>query len=185
MKKKLRLGKKTKDGYQYAAAVNLGQDLTAQIEEFAKEKEVKELLKKEVDKLSRIVKSFKNEEKENNISYYHTIGKNLKFLEKPAFKEVERWSAFRLLYEWLPSLLPHISDTELGSKHIGMMYYLGRADSKDLPRATWWQWYELVKFPILFANKKKYKKILIMIQRKGIKGSVRSIIKDALKNVKG
>lgn len=181
MKKKLRLGRKTKDGYQYAAAVNLGQDLTAQIEEFAKEKGIKELLKKEVDKLSRIVKSFKNEEKENNIFYYYMVGKNLKFLEKPAFKEVERWSAFRLLYEWLRSLLPHISETELASKHIAMMYHLGKVDRGDLLRVTWWQWYEIVKFPELFTNRKKYKKILKLVKRKDIKGSVRSIIKGTLK----
>jgi len=134
MKKKIRLGKQTEDGYKYAAKGNLGPDLTTQVEEFVKEKEVKDLLKKEAEKLSKIVKGFRRREKKNNLSYYHA-----------------------------------------------MMYYLGKVDREDLSRATWWQWYEIVKFPALFTNSKKYKKILGLIERKDKKGPVRSIIKKSLK----
>ena len=180
MKKKIRLGKQTKDGYQYHATGNLGPGLTTQIEGFVKEKEVKDLLKKKVDKLNKITQSFKDQEKKNNIIYYHKIGKNLGFLEKTAFKRVAPGSVFRLVYEWLPGLLPHISSPKNAHRHVEIMYYLGRADMKDLRRATWWQWYDIAKFPKLFTDKKHYKKILEMLRDK--KGSVRTLVPKRFRN---
>lgn len=170
MKKKLSLGKKTKDGYQYAATVSLDQDLTTQIEEFVKEKGIKDSLKRETDKLSKIAKGFKNREKRNNLSYYYMIGKNLKFLEKPVFKKAKMWSVFRLIYELSPGLVPHVSDSNLGSKHIAMMFYLGKVNKKELSKATWHQWREIVKFKELFTTKRLYKKILDLIKGKRTSG---------------
>lgn len=177
MKKKVRLGKKTKGGYTYATTVNLGRNLTTQIEELIKEKDVKDLLKKEVDKLSELVEGFEDKEKASNTFYYHVVGKSLKFLEKKTFKRVGRWSVFRVVHETLPEMLPHISDTSVASKHIAAMFYLGKVSKRDLPRATWAQWYEIVKFPKLFTSKRLYKKILTQIKGKEISGpQLRSLI---------
>jgi len=178
MIKKFRLGKITNEGYLYSTTVNLGQNLGVQIEDYIKEREIRDSIKDEISKISKIVETHKNKEKKNNLAYYYKIGKNLKFLDKQLFKNVELWSVFRLIYTLLPSIFPYISDTELATKHIAITYYLGKVDENDLPKATWWQWYELVKFPKLFTAKKQYKKVLRLIKKK--RCSVRSLVHGIL-----
>ena len=180
-KEKIRLGKQTEEGYEYASSLRFDKDLLAQVEEFQKEESVRERLRGEVKTLRDFIGGFTKREKNNNIFYYRAVGRKLRFLEKSAFKGVELWSAFRLIYEWLPDILPHISKPRVARNHIATMYYLDKVDERDLGKADWRQWYSIAMFPELFTSRKHYKKILAAINQSKIKGSLREAIPIILK----
>lgn len=168
-KKKIRLGKKTNQGYKYASGIiNLDEKLEDQIEKFLEEEEIIESLERKIDNLQKIINSF--EDKKTNIDYYYLLGKKLQFIDRQPFSEVKPWSLFRLIYELLPKALPHISISEMGSKHIAMMFYLGKIDERDIPKATWDQWREIVKFKDLFTDRRLYKKVLLLIKGQKVSG---------------
>lgn len=184
---KIRLGKYTEEGFKYFSGLrfNKSLDLEEQMGLFLKERKIKRELKKEILNLHKETQKFKSDKKGNNLSYYYALGKKLQFLDKPSFNEVEKWSAFRVIYESLREILPHISNSELGSKHIAMMFYIGKVDRKDLAKATWIQWYEIAKFPKLFKGNKFFKKILPLISHKKISGpQLRLIINNLIKKEK-
>lgn len=179
-KKKIRLGKKTEEGYKYSSNIDFsrGEDLSTQIEKFEKEKEVKEKLEEKVSEFESITEKFKL--KKENINYYYEIGKKLQFLEKTPFKEVEKYSAFRIIHEMIPGILPHVEDKKVTEKHIAHMFYLGKLDKDILERASWTQWYEILKFKDINKNKSLLNKVLLACER----GLSDKLLRDRIKELK-
>jgi hypothetical protein len=177
-KKKIRLGKKTEEGYKYSANIDFsrGEDVFTQIERFEREIEVKEKLEEKVSELESITKNYSL--KKENIDYYCEMGKRLQFLDRTPFKEVEKYSVFRLIYEMIPGILPHIEDHKVAEKHIASMFFMGKVDRSLLKRASWAQWYEILKFKEIYKNRRLLEKILIECEKGLSDRSLRNRIKE-------
>lgn len=162
--KKIKLGKKVDESYEYKAKIDFSQDLSAQISRLIKEKEINETIKEKVQELKEVVKKFPRKEK--NLQYYYKIGKKLLFLEKNLFKDIAPNSIFRRIVEELPKILPNVDIKNKESKknacrHIGVMYELAHVEKDKLPKASWDQWYEIGKFPGICKDKNLLKQILL------------------------
>jgi hypothetical protein len=171
--KKIELGKRTNEGYEYGAKIDLGQDLSAQISMVLKEKETNETIEEKVKELEEVIKEFPRKGK--NITYYYEVGKKLLFLDSDSFKNIAPNSVFRRIVEELPEILP---DTDVENKqskknacrHIGVMYELAHVGKNELSKASWDQWYEIGKFSGICEDKKLLEQILTVCEKEGLSG---------------
>ncbi len=176
---KIKLGKKTAEGYEYTAKVDFSQDISTQISKVIKEKELNETIKKKVKELKELTRKFTRKEKD--IQYYYEIGKKLLFLDSNSFKGVARYSVFRRITEELREILPEIKNEKVAIKHLDVMYGIGHLNKNLLSKGNWDQWYEIMKFKNIFKKRKLIGQILDEC-KPGIAGpSLRDKIKDLLK----
>jgi hypothetical protein len=141
--KKIELGKRTDEGYEYRAKIDLSQGLSAQISKVLQEREINEVLKANVEEIRQVVKKFRKKEK--NLQYYYEIGRKLSFLDSDLFKKIAPYSIFRRIVEELPEVLPNVPE-KVATKHLDIMYKLAHMGRDQLSKATWDQWYEIMKF---------------------------------------
>jgi len=177
---KIYLGKKTAEGYDYKTKINFKEDLSLQISRLIDERKTNEFILKEIKKLKKIIRKFPKKKK--NISYYYTLGKKLLFLDKAFFKRVARYSIFRRIIEELPDILPHIQDEKRALKHLDFMYNIAHIDEKYLSKASWDQWFEIMKFKGIYNKKKVFHRILDLCQDKISGPALRAEIKKIIKN---
>jgi len=177
--RKIKLGKKTFEGYEYVTKLDFSQDISIQISKVLREKKVNETIKKKVKELKELARKFTIKDK--NIQYYYKIGKILLFLESNSLKEIARYSVFRRIIEELPEILPEIKNKKVAIKHLDFMYGIGHLNKNILSKANWDQWYEIMKFKNMFRKRKLLDQILDGCKL-GITGpSLRNKIKDLLK----
>lgn len=182
--KKIELGKRTNEGYEYGAKIDFTQDLSAQISRVIKEKEINEILEKKSKELKEMIRKFPR--KERNIDYYYEVGKKLLFLDNASFKNVAPNSVFRRIVEELPDILPDVDIKDKESKknacrHIGVMYGLAHVRKKDLHKASWDQWYEIGKFSGVCKDRKLLEQILVQCKSKGLSGI---LLRNKIKELK-
>lgn len=178
-KRKISLGKLTELGYEYSTKIDFKKDFSSQISDYIKERQAYEALNLEIKRLKEVVKKFSNFKKEKNLFYYYTIGSYLSFLKKEIFKEISPYSIFRIIKEEIPEILPHLDD-KTAQKHLEIMYKLGQIDKEILKKASWDQWYEIMKFKDIYKKQKLLKQILNEC-KSGISGpSLRVKIKNLL-----
>jgi len=180
--RKIGLGKRTNEGYEYVAKIDFAQDLSAQISRVIKEKEINDILEKKSKELKEVIRKFPRKEK--NIDYYCEVGKKLLFLDSDLFKSVAPNSVFRRIVEELPEILPGM-DTENkkgkenARRHVGVMYNLAHVKRNELPKASWDQWYEIGKFSGICKDRKLLEQILVECKSKGLSViPLRNKIKD-------
>jgi len=175
--KKIELGKRTNEGYKYGAKIDFAQDLSAQISRVIKEKEINETIEKKVKEMQEVVKKFPGKEK--NLQYYYEIGKKLSFLDNDSFKNIAPYSIFRRVIEESPEVLPNVQEKEVAAKHLDIMYKLAHVGEDDLSKATWDQWYEILKFKEIYKDKKLLEQILTICEKESLFSiSLRERIKE-------
>ena len=158
--KKIKLGKKTTDGYKYVAKIDFGKNLTLQISKVIKEKEINEILKNKTQELKKVVEKSSDSKKEKNLQYYYKIGKKLLFLDDKPFKDVAVGSIIRRIFEELPEIIPNIRDQDMAGRHLNFMYWIAHIKQNDISKASWDQWFEITKFKGIYKNRELLKQIL-------------------------
>jgi len=175
--KKIELGKKTNEGYKYRAKIDFGQDLSAQISGVTKEKEVNEIIKAKVEEIKEVVEKFPVKEK--NLQYYYEIGRKLSFIDNDSFKTIAPYSIFRRIIEELPEVLPNVQE-KVATKHLDIMYKLAHVGKDKLYKATWNQWYEIMKFKEVYRKQNLMEQALAACSS-GVAGpSLRRKIQDII-----
>lgn len=167
---KLKLGKKTNAGYEYSAKINFKKDFAMQIAKLMAEKKAHDKLECELKNLEKAVNMLAKQKKNKNLLYYYKIGKSLLFLERKDFKNVSPYSVYRRVAEEIPQILPPIKNLEIIPKHLEIMYRLAHIKQDLLKRASWDQWYEMMKFKTLYKKQRILGKILRIIKGKKISG---------------
>lgn len=178
---KLKLGKKTDEGYEYSAKIDFKEDFTSQVFKLMQEKKANDELNLEIKKLKGNIKKFPNKEK--NIHYYYEMGKNLLFLDKELFKKIAPTSVLRRIFEELPDILPSIKNVDMATRHLYFMYWIAHVKKNDLSKASWDQWFEITKFKDIYKKPDLLKKILREC-RSGAAGhaTLNKIIKELIKS---
>lgn len=174
---KLKIGTKTDSGYDFSAKVDFKEDLGVQIERLMKEKRVNDELKLKIRKLEEEIKTLNNQNPDKDIHYYYRIGRLLLFLESKSFQEFKPYGFYRRIVEEIPQILPHVKNPKVAQKHLETMYRLAHVREDILNKASWDQWYEILKFKDLYKNRKALNKIIKLIENKKTSGpELRSII---------
>jgi len=180
-KRKIKLGKLTESGYEYSTKVDFKRDFSSQISDFIKERQAYDALNLEIEKLKKVVKKFFSLKKEKNLFYYCAIGSHLSFIKKEIFKEISPYSIFRRIKEEIPEILPHLDD-KTAQKHLEVMYKLGQINKKILEKASWDQWYEIMKFKDIYKKQKLLKQTLNECKSGTSGPSLRNKIKNIIQS---
>jgi hypothetical protein len=157
---KLHIGEKNDQGYHYGSKLDFSGDLLSQIDRVLSERDLNRELEGKIDKLRLLISKHEEEAKEKNLNYYYDIGKALSFLEAEPFVHAQRYGVFRRLLEELHDILPHVPDSKVALKHLDMMFGLGHINKRLLPRASWDQWSEILKFTEIWDRPDVLKVIL-------------------------
>lgn len=181
--RKIRLGKTTEEGYVYSSKIDFRKDVSFQITDYIKERQAYDALNLEIKKLKKVIQKISDVKKEKNLFYYHTIGGHLSFLRKEVFKEISLYSIFRRIKEEIPEILPHLND-KTAQKHLEVMYKLGQINKEMLKKASWDQWYEIMKFKDVYKKQDLLKQILVECKSEISGPFLRNKIKNLLKNQK-
>ncbi|MBM3141798.1 MAG: hypothetical protein FJ005_01945 [Chloroflexi bacterium] len=156
--KKIELGRRTNEGYKYEAKIDLSKDLSSQITRVIKEKEINEIISRKVEELREAIKGFPD--KEQSLEYYYQTGRNLLFLDNELFRDIAPYSVFRRIFEELPEILPGLGKRAVATKHLDIMFKLAHIDRNDLSKASWDQWYEIMKFKDIYKRQDLLKQAL-------------------------
>jgi len=183
-KSKLRLGTKTDTGYEFRSKIDFTEDFSVQIERVMEEKKAYDELKPRLEELKKEIEKRNAIKKNKNITYYFEIGKKLLFLDGKNFENIAPGSIYTKVAENFPNILPHIKERNTVKKHLEIMFQLAHMNKNLLKRASWDQWYEILKFKEIYINKKLLKDILKEC-KKGVSGkSLRSKIKELRRKLK-
>lgn len=166
--KKIKLGKKTNEGYKYKSKIDFTEDISAQIFKLIKEKKVNEIIKEKAKELEIIIGKFTKKEK--YLKYYYEIGRVLLFLDNDLFKDIAPWSVYRRIIEELPEILPHIKNKERARKHLNIMYGLAHLPKEEISEVRWDQWEEIFKFTQIYNNKKLLTQIIKECKKSNLSG---------------
>lgn len=162
---KIRLGRKTNTGYEFSSNVDFKGDFSEQVSRLMKEKKANDELESQLGKLKSDLEKLPWRNKKKNLPYYYVIGKNLLFLEKDSFKDVSPYSIYRRVYEEIPKILPHLKNKDVVPKHLEIAYRLAHIKWDYLSKASWDQWFEILKFKEVYKNKRLLKAIIQECQR--------------------
>lgn len=113
-----------------------------------------------IKKIETIAKRYPTKKK--NLRYYHKVGEILQFVDKKGYTGDRGLIWQRMAYDLRPDLfdlnLAHFDNEKKAKqeakRRADIMYHIGKQSERNLKRATWDQWYEIVKFKSM--NRKKW-----------------------------
>lgn len=135
------------------------------IESLYREEEMEKAIRDVLKKIETIAKRYSNKKK--NLQYYHKVGKVLQFVDKKGYTDTDSrlliWH--RIAYDLRPDLfdlnLDHFDNEKKAireaKRRADVMYHFGKQSEANLKRATWDQWYEIIKFKSIDKKKWLYK----------------------------
>ncbi len=113
-----------------------------------REKEVQAALK-EIETIAQ-----KYPDKEKDIRYCYEVGKVLQFVDTMGFTDKRGLIWRRMAYDLRSDLFSGKKKNAEESKRVPeTMYYLGKQNREDAKRASFGQWYEILKFRRIYKGK--------------------------------
>lgn len=146
------------------------------IESLYREEEMERAIRDALKKIETIAKRYSNKKK--NLQYYHKVGKVLQFVDKKGYTDSRLLIWHRMAYDLRPDLfdlnLDHFDNEKKAiheaKRRADIMYHIGKQSETNLKRATWDQWYEIIKFKSkekkwLYKDKSLLEKILVECEK--------------------
>lgn len=120
-----------------------------------REKEVQAALK-EIETLAQ-----KYPDKEKNTWYCYEVGKVLQFVDTMGFTDRRGLIWHRMAYDLRPDLFGgRKKNANEAKRYPETMYHLGKQSKEAIKRATFDQWYEILKFKNIYKDKDLLEQIL-------------------------
>jgi len=154
------------------------------LDKLREEEQIEKDVQKIIERIRIVKAKYKNIRK--NINYFYEVGKVLQFVDRKGFKRQRGKIWQRIARDLAPDLfLFDIKKSPQESKRYPeFMYFIAKVPKKFLKEASWDQWYEIMKFKDIYKKRKLLMRVLNECKL-GISGpSLRSKIKDLLKNQK-
>jgi hypothetical protein len=131
------------------------------VDRLLKEEEIEKEIKNVIEKIKKVSESYPNKQK--NTLYYYEVGQLLQFVDKKNLTKEKGKIWHRLAYDLEPDLFGgERKDANEAKRHPEFMYLLAKVDKKHISKATWGQWYEILKFKE-FKEIYKHKKLLVQV----------------------
>lgn len=124
--------------------------------------------------------------KVRDVWYYYHVGRILQFVDSKGFTDRSKYRIWqRMAHDLRPELFGGIrKNAREATRYPEIMYHLGKQLEEDVGRATFDQWYEILKFKDIYKEKNLLEQILTACE-KGLSGvQLRQRIKD-LRSSKG
>lgn len=193
-RKKIKVGGKEVEVDVFHTKVKLGTGKELEIiEELLKEEEVEKAIQDALAKIEKIAAVYK--EKEKNVEYFYEVGKVLQFVDEKNYYDIRGRIWGRMADNLRPELFggkkKGISESK---RYPEFMYLLAKVPKNLLNKASWDQWYEILKFHQIYKDRALLPKILSLCEE-GLSGiqlrerikkirSTRSLIKNRARDKK-
>ena len=129
------------------------------IECLLKEEKIEKEIKSIIEKIKKISKRHPNKHK--NTLYYYEVGQVLQFVDKKQFTSEKGKIWQRLAYDLEPELFGgKRKNPNEAKRHPEFMYLLAKINKKHLNKASWDQWYEILKFKEIHKDENLLAQIL-------------------------
>jgi hypothetical protein len=135
------------------------------IEVLLRLEEADKVIKEALSKIETIAKKYAGGRRD--IWYYYEAGQVLQFVDSKDFIDRSRYLVWqRMAYDLRPDLFGGMKKNAQESKRYPeTMYHLGKQLEKNIGRANFEQWYEIVKFKDIYRDKHLLERILQLCEQ--------------------
>jgi hypothetical protein len=151
---------------------------TDTLDQLSKEEEIEKKLQDAIEKI-RIVKT-KYENVSKNIDYFYSVGKILQFVDKEDYFKKQKGKIWqRMARDIAPDLFLFDDKKKIqeSKRYPEFMYLLAKIPKQLLGKASWDQWYEIMKFRGIYKKQGLLIQILRECKSVGAGPSLRNKIK--------
>lgn len=145
-----------------------GEELES-IEELLKEEEIEKEIQNALRKIETIAE--RHPDREKDIWYCYEVGKVLQFVDSKGFTDRKGIIWRRMAFDLRPDLFSRKKKDEKESpRYPEFMYLLGKQSRKNVRRATFNQWREILKFKEIYKGEDKefLEQILTICEKEGL-----------------
>lgn len=145
----------------FDAKVILGSGTELQsIDELLKQEEAEKIIQAALNEIDIIAKRYSEKDRDN--WYYYEVGKVLQFIDNPNFTDRRRGLIWhRMAHDLRPDLFGgKKKNPQEAKRYPETMYYLGKQLKKNVARARFDQWYEILKFKDIYKDNDLINQIL-------------------------
>jgi hypothetical protein len=147
------------------------------IDELLRQEEAEKAIQDALNKIEAIAKKYAGKKREP--LYYYEAGKVLQFVDKQGFTDRRGLIWRRMGYDLRPDLFGgKRKNAEESKRYPETMYHLGKQLKRNVERANFDQWYEILKFKDIYKDKDLLEQILALCEQ-GLSGvQLRQRIKE-------
>ena len=133
-------------------------------EELLKEAEIEETIQAALKEIENIAQRYPNREKD--IWYCYEVGKTLQFVDAKGFTDRKGLIWHRMAYDLRPDLFGgRKKNANEAKRYPETMYHLGKQSKEAIKRATFDQWYEILKFKDIYKDKGLLEQIFVVCEQ--------------------
>jgi hypothetical protein len=156
------------DTFDAKVVLGSGEELES-IEELLKEEEVEKVIQNALKKIEAIADRYANRDKD--IWYYYEVGRVLQFVDDGGFTDRKGLIWRRMAYDLRPDLFGgEKEDAEESKRYPETMYHLGKQRRSDVTKATFDQWYEILKFKEIYKDEELLGRVLKVCKKESPSG---------------
>ena len=139
------------DTFDARVVLGSGDELKS-IEELLTEEEIEKAIQAALKEIETLAQKYPDKEKD--IWYCYEVGKVLQFVDTKGFTERKGLIWRRMAYDLRPDLFGgKKKNPEESKRYPETMYYLGKQKKENVKRASFDQWYEILKFRRIYKGK--------------------------------
>lgn len=157
------------DTFDAEVILGSGEELES-IDELLKQEEAEKAIQGVLKEIETIAQEYPDKEKD--IWYCYKVGKVLQFVDATGFADRKKGLIWRrMAHDLRPDLFGgKKKNAEESKRYPEIMYYLGKQRKEDVKRASFDQWYEILKFKRIYEEKDKelLEQILTECESKGL-----------------
>lgn len=151
------------DIFDAKVVLGSGEELES-IEELLTEEEIEKAVQAALKEIEAIAQKYPDKEKD--IWYCYDVGKVLGFVDTKGFTDRKGLIWLRMAHDLRPDLFGgKAKNAEESKRYPETMYHLGKQSKKAVKRATFDQWYEILKFKDVYKDKDLLDQILKVCQQ--------------------
>ena len=151
----------------FAAEVILGSgEELESIDELLRQEEIEKAIQAALKEIEAIAQKYPDKEKD--IRYCYEVGKVLQFVDNKGFTDRKGLIWRRMAYDLRPDLFGgKRKNPKEATRYPETMYHLGKQSKEAIKRATFYQWYEILKFKAedVYKDKDLLEQILVVCKQ--------------------
>ncbi len=151
------------DTFDAKVVLGSGKELES-IEELLAEEEREKEVQAALKEIETVAQEYPNKEKD--IWYCYEVGKVLQFVDTMGFTDRRGLIWHRMAYDLRPDLFGgRKKNANEAKRYPETMYHLGKQSKEAIKRATFDQWYEILKFKNIYKDKSLLEQILVVCEQ--------------------
>ncbi len=151
------------DTFDAEVILGSGEELES-IDELLTEEEIEKAIQAALEEIDTITQKYPDKQKD--IWYCYEVGKVLQFVDTKGFTNRKGLIWHRMAYDLRPDLFGgRKKNANEAKRYPETMYHLGKQSKEAIKRATFDQWYEILKFKDVYKNKDLLGQILVVCEQ--------------------